>query len=271
MQKFGVDRRNIHDFITKITTTNISTVEEQNSHLSTLTILPAGVFVEIFGCLSVEDIEATCSVSKQVKMICQTQEVTNIIKQRIQKDNYDIGNFTLEELFVYNKIALMKKRLATCIDWPPTTYVLRDGVLFIDDNYEVTRIDNANLNQIIPYGTDESDEDEDGNSPKYLIVLTNDKKIYKLNTQTGKMKKFIKSKDLPSDKIFGISYVWGSGNILITMADGSSYHKKKYHSGKVKKIEGLNNIIQEVDNLFLTREGKVYIGLIQYSLFLKWI
>lgn len=200
-------------------------------------IFPKEIIFEILQNSDIYDIEATCKISKEINLVCQSQEGKNLIISKFGGDSLDVSNYTFKELLFYSKILPFKIKIKI---WDEIPYMYLDGKVYKFHRDGASEQNARNdINQILQY---------DDTS---IAILTNDGKVYIPNSITRKPEEL----NLP-EKVVGIFS--GKSNLIsfdIITLTGKVY---KWFNNNVVKINGTKNIIQKNSNLYLNDQGELY-------------
>lgn len=222
--------------------------------------LPEDIIVEIIKLLNMSDIENICSASLYIHKICN--RIKNIIISKLPKDSLMVNDFTLQQLFVYNKIIPLKRKIIVAHD---DVYVNLDERLYIIENGTVKLLfTSIGSNQIIPSIYRKMIISNDNgkvfcrNSPyRKMMILNNDGKVFCHDLITEEVNLFnsnVNNITQYNDDIVKISSTNGNyHNYKLVQNDHKLYTTVSLDKNLASEI-----IIQQFGNFKLTSKGEVY-------------
>ena len=240
---------NILRYMDKLTTDNI------------ISILPEEIILELFKQSDINDIKNFCLINKNNKLskVCRSKDLLDIVKSKFKGDSLDTSDFTLEELFFYNKILPLKK--------------------IKTDYYELSNNSRGkNVNQIIKYESSNNhvilfndrkvffDKNEINLSGVKIVDINDDSSLlssvgdcYFITGEFKIIKIEIPFKILQKTKNLVLS-LDGDVYFMYDIRDKSKYtYEISYKSNYFIKIFELSNIIQITNqNFLLSATGEVY-------------
>ena len=187
---------------------------------------------ELIKNMDVDSIQNTCYASVDIHQLCQTKMVKNVIISKLQ-DSMNLSQFTLNQLFFYNKVIPLKRKIIVVND---KIYVNFNNKL-MNIRLNVPKVLIAlNSNQILPY------------DHNHVMVLDNDGYLFLYNHTTLTTSFLL-------DKVVDVHYAL---RFKIITLDGT-YDLYPTFKNKLPRfvLEQPNNIIQN-DLYLLNDDGEVY-------------
>jgi len=206
-----------------------------------ITKLDENMIYEVIKNIKIDDIINFCIISKQINMLFQKQDIKNIIIYKLPVDSLYCNDFTLKQLYFYDKVLPLKNKILN----------ISNMDIFVNINQKIIRINYRifehieiiNSNQIIPYKY----------GFKEFIVLENNDKICLYNNET-KEKKYTNI-DIDG-RILSIENEKNNGINIITNL--GKFYVYKIDDKNLTQILEISNIIQKIGSFILTVEGKLY-------------
>lgn len=194
--------------------------------------IPEEIWLQIILDMNYDTIKNMCHVNGYFKHLCIKNRKSLVNK--FSKDSFDISKFTQNELENYQKVKSLKQRMFLTKYNENILNITYDNHLFTLNNlgsFDVN--EQSNVNKLIYY-----DDLSNGNK---LIVLSNDGEV-------------IMNEEVVNSNIIDIS-AYASKIYMITK-DGK-YHECNNISSH--KISTPFNIIQKIEDIYLTDDGKIFI------------
>jgi len=204
--------------------------------------LPKDIINEVISNMNINEIENICNTSNDMKRLCQNKDVKNIIIEKLPDDSLFVNDFSLKQLFFYNRVLPLKCVMTTIMDKVYVNIhdkIIKIGHISINPRSEL-EIQIPGSNQII-----------EGNSTN-LVVLMNDGKVYLYNKHNKDHSLILLYDD---EKIVNIVH---GGIIHFTSINGNIY-SYDYFNNKIYRYSNIPNVIQSKGSLFLNENGQVYI------------
>lgn len=199
-----------------------------------LDYLPEDVIIEIITYMDIPCIEHICSASLTINKIChQNNHIKQLIISKLSKDSLIVKDFTLEQLFFYNKIIPLKRKIT--VAYNGAVYVnLYDKLFMVDNNTKIVKAQFTESNQLTEF--------------HYQIYILNNKCIISAyDSFWGKKYKKLKI----------INMVQHNNLFTLLTVDGKHYH----YDPEQKELcltSNIPNIIQLFGDYTLTSKGEVY-------------
>jgi hypothetical protein len=210
------------------------------------TIFPSEIFRELIGNMNYNSIKKTCNSSLDMKILCHTKDMRNILVSKFMRDSLNTSSFTDDELDFYDKVKPLKTRM--CL-----TNKDNQTILTICYNKLLVTLKNGKLNH------EESDVNEIVTSHLYEgYNRANGFEIREINTilyDDGRITKDNVIFPL-TNKIINISeYPFAKGNFNII-----TNKKEFYQWNGLTLLQYVNpfNVIQRFTFACLTDKGEVY-------------
>jgi hypothetical protein len=238
----------------KMKTNNINHIVSILKYLHKLeyeneSLFPSEIFRELISNMNYDSIKETCNSSRDMKILCHTKDMRNLLISKFMKDSLNTRNFTEDELNFYEKVKPLKRRMCLSNDSEKQTIlnISYNNLLFTLYNNILT-YQESDINQIISseiyLGYDEINnvfEKQDIN-----IILYND----------GIVMRDDKTKIPITNKVINIeSFPDNKNNINIIT------NKKECYSwnGNLYQYTTPFNVIQRTEYYCLTDKGEVYV------------
>lgn len=226
-----------------------------------ISILPDVIILELFKQSNIDDIKNFCLIKKNNKLskVCRSLDLLDIVKSKFEGDSLDTSDFTLEELFFYNKILPFKK-IKTDYNQLNNNYRGKNVNQIVKyklfNNYIILFNDRRlffDKNEIKLLGVKIVDINDDGS----LLSSTGD--CYRITRDFKIIKIEIPFKILQKTENLVLS-LDGDVYFMYDIKDKGKYtYEISYKSNYFIKISELSNIIQITnENFVLSANGEVY-------------
>jgi hypothetical protein len=205
-----------------------------------ITKLHENMIYEVIKNMDIDEIENMCLTSRENNKLCQKKEFKNVIISKLPLDSLNVNDFTLKQLFFYDKVLPLKNKLL----YTP------NNIILVNINEKIIKITARNIKSVEIKDSNQIIRDD--LSLENLYVLDNNGQIYLYNSITKEKKYDIIN---INEKVVNINSL--SGNINVLTISGKYYIYNQDRKTITNVIDKLN-IIQKFGVLVLTLEGKVY-------------
>jgi len=211
------------------------------------TIFPPEIFRELIGNMNYNSIKKTCNSSLDMKILCHTKDMRNILVSKFIRDSLNTSSFTDDELNFYDKVEPLKKRMCLTIKDNQTILTICYNKLLVTLKNDKLTHEESDINEIVTSHLYEGYNRENGFEIREInTILYDDGRITTDNVIFPITNKIINISEYPFAK--------SNFNIITNK-------KECYQWNSLTLLQYINpfNVIQRFTFACLTDKGEVYI------------
>jgi len=210
------------------------------------TLFPPEIFRELIGNMNYNSIKKTCNSSLDMKILCNTKDMRNILVSKFMTDSLNTSTFTDDELDFYDKVKPLKRRMCLTIkDNRTILTICYNNLLFTLKNDKLT-YEESDINEIVTSHLYEGYNSANGFEIREInTILYDDGRITTDNVLFPITNKVINISEYPLAK--------SNFNIITSK-------KECYQWNGLRLFQYINpfNVIQRLTFTCLTDKGEVY-------------